>query len=167
MTIEQETIQFLLFIAMGIVFSIVFDFFRAIRKIRHPKRYIVLIQDIIYFNIITIILIISIVNIKEEIFRLYLIFAIILGIILYVLIIGYKIRNIFIYVIKYTKHVIEFVFLPVSIQVVLWTSICKKVKKYVKLCCKKNRDMIEFYHKKVKFGGHKGKGNKILKKEES
>ncbi len=167
MAIQQETIQFLLFIAIGFIFSIVFDFFRAIRKIRQPKNHVVLIQDVIYFNIITIILIIFIVNIKEEVFRLYLIIAIILGIILYILIVGDKIRNIFVYIIKYMKYVIEFVFLPVRIQIVLWKRICKKIKKCVKLCCKKNRDMIEFYHKKVKFGGHKGKDNKKQKKEES
>ena len=34
MTITDETTTFLIFVVMGMVFSVIFDFFRAIRKFK-------------------------------------------------------------------------------------------------------------------------------------
>ena len=48
-----------------------------------------------------------------------------------------------------------------------WDKVCKKIKKCVKLCCKKKTYMIEFYHKKVKIDKFLGLGIKKQKKEES
>ena len=147
--------MFLYFVLIGVIFAIVFDFFRALRKIKKPTTNIVVTQDIIYFIIITIVLIISILNIHEEVFRIYLIIAIVLGIVIYTLLIGNKVRNLFVVLLDKLKDVFEFVFLPVKVHIMFFSKICKKIKKCVKLCCKKKSYMIEFYHKKVRFEEHK------------
>ncbi len=155
MHIQSETIMFLYFVLIGVIFAIVFDFFRALRRIKKPTANIVVAQDILYFIIITIVLIISIFNIHEEVFRLYLIIAIILGVVIYTLIIGNKVRNLFIILLNKLSGIFEFVFLPVKVHIMFFSRICKKIKKCVKLCCKKKAYMIEFYHKKVRFEEHK------------
>ena len=167
MHIQSETITFMYFVLIGVIFTIIFDFFRALRKIKKPTNNIVIAQDILYFVIITIVLIISILNINEEVFRLYLIIAIILGMLLYALLVANKVRNLFVILINKLYGVVDFVFLPVKVHIMFLGSICKKIKKCVKLCCKKKKDMIEFYHKKVRFEEHKRKGISKQKKEES
>lgn len=160
MHIQEETVNFLIFVVIGAIFSFIFDFFRALRKIKKPNKNIVTIQDIIYFMLIGIVLVITIINIRDEVFRLYLILAIILGIIIYILIIGNRVRELFVILINSANGMIEFIFLPLKIQIMFWSMICKKIKKCVKLCCKKKSDMIEFYHKKVKFGKKKARQEK-------
>ncbi|MBR6688513.1 MAG: spore cortex biosynthesis protein YabQ [Clostridia bacterium] len=155
MHIQEETRNFLFFVVIGTIFSVIFDFFRAVRKVKKPKNNIVTIQDVIYFVLIGVILVLAIVNIKDEVFRLYLMLAIVLGIIMYSLIIENRIRDIFVILINSMGGIMEFIFLPLKVQTVFWSRIYKKVKKTVKLCCKKKTNMIEFYHRKVKFGKQK------------
>ncbi len=164
---QTETINFMFFVCLGSIFVLVFDFFRALRKIHKPNKLIVTVQDVIYFLIIGIVLVIVIINLQYEVFRMHLIYGIVLGAVIYTLVIRNKVRDLFVILINASRSFVEFVFLPVKIQIEFWGMICKKIKKCVKLCCKKKSYMIEFYHKKVKVGKHKGIGINKLKKEES
>ena len=145
----DETISFLLFVGIGMLFSIIFDFFRAIRKFTKTKSQLVYIQDIIYFVLIGIILLVAILNIRRDIFRLYLILAIILGITIYISVIGNKIMKLLVYMLKTSCLVTNFVFLPIKVYSTIFDKQTRKIKKYVVDCCKKISYMIEFYHKIV------------------
>lgn len=167
LSLQIETINFLIFVVAGMFFSFIFDIFRAIRKINKPKKNIIDIQDIIYFIIIGMLLIYLIVNMQGEVLRLYLILAIILGIILYTLIAKNKIRDIFVILINKMSGIIQFIFLPLKIHYMFLCKVCKKIKKCVKVSCKRKSDMIEFYHKKVKNVRAKTSIFRKQKKEES
>ena len=150
MSIQLETVIFIKFVGIGMLFGILFDFFRAIRKNKKTSPNLVTIQDIIYFLIIGIILVLIVINVNDEVFRLYLMLAIVLGIITYCLIIGNKVRDVFAILINSAGGLLEFIFLPIKIQIIFWSVVGKNIKKYVNLCCKKKSDMIEFYQKKIK-----------------
>ena len=104
---------------------------------------------------------------KGEVLRLYLILAIILGIILYIIIVKNKIRDVFVILINKMAGVMEFIFLPLKVHYMFLCKVCKKIKKCVKVPCKKKSDMIEFYHKKVKNVQIKTSIFRKQKKEES
>ncbi len=167
MSLQSETINFFIFVVAGMFFSLLFDFFRALRKINRPNKNILNIQDIIYFIIVGIILILLIINMNGEVLRIYLILAIILGVILYTLVVRNNIRDLFVILINKMVGVIQFIFLPLKIHYMFLCMVCKKIKKCVKLSCKKKSDMIEFYHKKVKNVRLKTSIFRKQKKEES
>ncbi len=167
MALQSETIKFLMFVVVGLFFCLVFDVFRALRKIKKPNKNILNIQDIVYFIIVGIILILLIINLHGEGLRLYLILAIMLGVILYTLLVRNKIRDLFVVLINKFSGVIQFIFLPLKIHYMFLCKVCKKIKKCVKVSCKKKSDMIEFYHKKVKNVRLKTSMFRKQKKEES
>lgn len=164
MSLCDETIKFLIFVGVGIIFSIIYDFFRALRKIKARKTLVVCMQDILYFIIIGIVLLLVVLNINGDTFRLYIIIGMVLGIVMYISIIGNKIMTIFYYMLKGSNFLVEFIFLPLKVYLVLFNKQVKKIKKYVIICCKKKSYMIEFYHKKVKLVFSKSSKNKRGKK---
>jgi len=116
----DETISFFTFVLIGIVFSIIFDFFRAIRKLKQVKRMIIYFQDIVYFNIIGTILLIVILNMQKDVIRLYLIIAIVIGILLYISIIGNKIMKLFLFILKTFNNIIDFIFLFIILYYIIF-----------------------------------------------
>ena len=53
-SVTEQLIDFFQFIMIGIVISLIFDMFRAYRAIKHRKStFSVMLQDIIYFTIVT------------------------------------------------------------------------------------------------------------------
>lgn len=149
MVLCDETIIFILFVGLGFIFSIIFDFFRAIRKLKKVKTRVVYFQDILYFLIIGIVLLITVLNIQRNSFRLYLIVAIVLGIIIYISMIGNKIMNLFCGVLKISNAFWDFIFMPFKLYLTFFDKQITKIKKYAKWCCKKISYMINFYHKKL------------------
>lgn len=149
MTLANETINFLIFIAMGFVFSILFDIFRALRKVRKVGSKIVCVQDIIYFLIVGIILVLVIINYVKETFRFYYILGIILGITTYIGIIGNFIRNLFIKLFKAYDKLYKFIILPLEPFKQFFGSSINKFKKFVINCCKKISYMVNFYYNKL------------------
>ena len=153
MSLCYETISFLTFVALGGLFSIIFDFFRALRKLKNTKQGIVYLQDVVYYIIIGVILLIAILNVKYDLFRLYLFLGIILGIIIYITIVGNKVMKLFLNILKCSNFIINFIFLPLKLYLTLFDKQIKKIQKYFVRCCKKISYMIFFYHKKLKVVG--------------
>ena len=161
MTLSEETKVFLIFVVMGMAFSIIFDFFRALRKVKKVKSKTIYFQDIIYFLIVGLILVTIIINYMDTGLRMYLILAIVLGIIIYISVVGNIIMNIIVKFIKISREITRFFILPVTI----YTSVFEKqiviLKKYVGKCCKKIIDMINLNHIKKNFKIFKTKEDKI------
>jgi len=151
MTLSQETTVFLIFVVVGMLFSVIFDIFRAIRKIKKLKNTTIYMQDIIYFLIIGAILLAVIINYMNTELRIYLVLAIILGVVIYISTVGNLVMNIIVKIIKLSGEIIEFLILPVT----LYTNIFEKqiaiLKKYVTKCCKKMKYMVNLNHIITKF----------------
>lgn len=75
--IEQST-EFIEFVFIGILIALVFDFFRAYRKYKKVNYIGVIFQDIIFFLIVSIIIIFSIIYILDSNIRIYIFLAVII-----------------------------------------------------------------------------------------
>ena len=144
MTLFKETKIFLAFVLLGLVFSFIFDVFRAIRRVRKPGVYSIYIQDIIYFSIIGVILLFLMINVFNSEVRLYNILSIILGVVIYISVFGNSIRNIFCKIFRLNNKILEFIILPLSIYTTFFSGLINKFKKIVIKCCKKILYMINF-----------------------
>ena len=161
MTLSEETITFLIFVVMGMVFSVIFDVFRAIRKVKKTKNKTIYFQDILYFLIIGTILLVIIINYMNTELRIYLILAIILGVIIYISVVGNLIMNLLVKFIQISGSIIGFINLPINIYTTLFQKQIVILKKYVIKCCKKIKYMINLNHIKKKFEFFKTKEEKI------
>ena len=151
MSLSEETTIFLMFVVMGMVFSIIFDIFRAIRKIKKSNTKTIYFQDIIYFFIVGIILLFMIINYMNTELRIYLILAILLGVVIYISTVGNFVMNIIVKIMKISGSVIAFLKLPILIYTTVFDKQIIIFKKYVIKCCKKIKDMINLNHIKMKF----------------
>lgn len=149
MVLHQETISFLAFTFLGFLYGVFFDFFRALRKVKTRKDIIVSLQDIIYFIIIGIVLIVFMYIYMKESLRIYLLLSIVLGLIIYISIVGNKVRNIFVKVIKGYTSFVSFVFLPFEVFRQIFAKQIKFFKNIANKCCKKIIYMIKSNYRKL------------------
>ena len=61
MYVSNQVVDFIEFVLIGVIIASIFDLFRGYRKIKHVSTVSVMIQDVIYFIIVTIIIIFSII----------------------------------------------------------------------------------------------------------
>lgn len=141
--LSEETIIFFIFVIYGLCVSIIYDIFRALRKTQKkttPK--IVLIQDVIYIMIISIMIIGLMYKYIKSDLRVYLMLASILGVVIYYSIFGNSIRKIFEKIISLWQVIFEFLFITMEPYKELFNKHIKKFMKIVKKCCKRNSYMI-------------------------
>lgn len=150
MTLYIETKIFIVFVLLGMLFSLIFDVFRAIRRVKKPNKFSLYIQDILFFLIIGIILIIILIYYMDSGIRLYNIFSIAIGVIIYVSIFGNSIRNIFCKLILINNKIVKFILITFDVYKIPLKKALKKLKKIVKNCCKKKLYMINFKYAKMK-----------------
>ncbi|MBO5477550.1 MAG: hypothetical protein J6A15_07355 [Clostridia bacterium] len=134
MSVVKQVSDVIFFIILGIIISCIFDVFRALRKIRKKNSiYVVMIQDIIFFVITTIISVIYMITILDDDIRFYMFLAMFLGL-------GLSRKFISKYLIKFysiifltIKSFIKFLCAPLELVSCI---ICKLMKKIIKKCCK-------------------------------
>ena len=155
MELKEETITFFVFILLGIIIGIIFDFFRALRKTKKYNERYINIQDIVFFIIIGIVLATFLIYNLEDELRLYLFFALFLGIVIYSSTISTYIIKFLIRIIKLWRSIFNFIFLPIFMYKDIFMTIFyffnKKTKKY----CNKFYNMISYFCKSIKFKTHK------------
>lgn len=130
MNIETEAIIFLIFIIIGILTSIMFDFFRILRKTFKTPDFVTHIEDILFGIITWFLLIYSLIFLNNGNLRLYIIVGIILGIILYFLLFSKYIVCISVKILQTIKFIISKVFGIVCYPVMI---ILKNIKKCFKI----------------------------------
>lgn len=82
--IQNQTYVFLWSVVIGAFLALIFDFFRILRRKGKTKNYIVYIQDIIYWIIVTVIIIMSAFITNDGELRGYMFIGYILGAIIYI-----------------------------------------------------------------------------------
>lgn len=103
---EQLT-SFIIFTIIGLIISIVFDFFRILRKTFKTPDLITCIEDIVFWIISGIIILISIFIFNNGELRLYIFIGILIGIILYMIFISKYFIKFNVYVINCLKYLIN------------------------------------------------------------
>ena len=100
--IQNQAYVFLISILVGGVLAIIFDFFRLLRRKGNTKNYIVYIQDILYWLIVTFIIIMSAFLTNDGELRGYMFIGYILGAIIYVVTLSP-------YIMKITNRILDFI----------------------------------------------------------
>lgn len=142
MYVFKETLEFFQFIGVGVILAFIFDFFRAYRRYKKVNSKVVFMQDIIYFLIAWIILIISILKLLDGNIRLYLILGILLGILLYISALSSYTIKLFIYIFKVIHKFIDYILLPIELIKQVFEKISTFLVKIIKKCCKMFINMI-------------------------
>ncbi len=134
MSVVKQFNDFIFFILLGIIISCIFDIFRTLRKVRKKNSiYVVMIQDVIFFVIITILTAIYMINVIDDRIRLYMFLAMGIGVAISRKIISKSLIKIYSAIYYTVSNCVKFLCVPLE----LWKSvICKIIKKVIKKCCK-------------------------------
>lgn len=149
--VMQQLIEFFDFIIIGIIIALIFDFFRAYRKYKKVSNSTVMFQDILFFSIVSIVIIFSIIYILDSNIRLFIFVAVILGILIYISIFSKYFLKIYDIILKLFFDTISFIFLPIKLNLQIILIVFNFFKKYIKKCCKMFFNMISFLCSKFKF----------------
>lgn len=134
MSVVTQFTNFIFFVILGIIISCIFDIFRALRKVRKKNSmYVVMIQDIIFFAIVTIISIFYMVTIIKEDIRGYMFLGIFFGIAISRKILSKFLISFYSGVYYILSNIIIFLCVPIELQCYIFCNIIKKIKK---ICCK-------------------------------
>ena len=152
MYVSTQLIDFIEFVVIGGVIGITFDFFRGYRKIKKVGTVTVFVQDVIFFVILAVIIVFSIVKLLNSQIRLYIFIAIIIGCSLYFSILSKFVIKIYILFFRMFKEIISTIFLPMLLSLQIFQKIGKFMKKICKKCCKMFSYMISFICKFKKRG---------------
>lgn len=144
MSVIKQIVEFLEFSFIGILLAIIFDFFRAYRKFKVPTSKATIIQDIIYFLIAMVIVTLGVINILDSSFRLYIIIAVMLGVLIHINIFSKFTIKLFIMFFKTSESIFEFLNITLAFYKQILTRILKLFNKIVKKCCKKFFYVIDF-----------------------
>lgn len=174
MYVSSQAIDFFEFVLIGMLISFIFDFFRSYRKIKKVNTVVVIIQDIIYFIIVTLIIIFSIVKVLDSQIRLYIFMGIILGSSVYFSTISKYIIKLYIYTFNISSKVISDFLLPLKLNIQFLHKSLKKMQKIWKKCCKLFFYMLFYIYKFFKMVGIKitlifkfknKRGTKVMRKK--
>lgn len=134
MSVIKQFNDFTFFLILGVIISCIFDIFRTLRKVqKNNSIYVVMLQDIIFFCIITLITTVYMVKVIDDRVRVYMFIAMGLGIAISRKIISKFLIKIYSIILLSVKGILEFINLPLKLHFEL---ICKIVKKIIKKCCK-------------------------------
>ena len=100
--IQNQTYVFLCSLFVGMILAVIFDFFRILRRKGNTPNYVVYIQDIIYWIIVTFIIIMSAFITNDGELRGYMFIGYILGAIIYIVTISR-------YILKSVNKLLDFI----------------------------------------------------------
>lgn len=108
----EQVYIFFTSVIIGAIMGIIFDFFRALRRKGNTKNILVYIQDVIFWLIIAIIIIVSSFIINNGELRGYMLLGYILGAIIYMLIFSKYIKLIFGIIFDFVEKIFGYLMLP-------------------------------------------------------
>ena len=150
MILSSQTIDFLQFMIVGAILALVFDIFRAYRMYSKDRKKYIVLQDIIFFCIALIILLFSIFVFLDNPLRLFLFFAMFLGVIIYLSVLSKFVVKVYIKVFELFKKFIAFLLLPINFLIKLSKNIYTFLDNFVKKTCKRMKYVIFYLYSKIK-----------------
>ena len=127
--LENQAHIFFYTIIIGAIMGLIFDFFRILRRKGNTKDILVYIQDIIFWIIVTVVIIVSTFLINNGELRGYMIFGYILGGVFYILLFSKAIRKIFSCVFDFVERVFIKLFNKIKEAIINIKKIAKNDKK--------------------------------------
>ena len=151
--ITNQAYIFMIFILIGIIIGVIFDFFRVLRKTIKTKDIITYIEDIIFCLLTGIILLYSIFNFNNGEIRIYMFIALILGIITYILTISKYFIKINVFILKKIIFVLKKILEIIKIHIRFLDKIIHKIFKpisFIIINLRRNLSKIYFIPNKLK-----------------
>lgn len=108
----EQVYIFFTSVIIGAIMGIIFDFFRALRRKGNTKNILVYIQDVIFWLIIAIIIIVSSFIINNGELRGYMLLGYILGAIVYILAFSKYIKLLFGFIFDFIEKIFGYLLLP-------------------------------------------------------
>lgn len=99
-------------VLIGTIMGIIFDFFRALRRKGNTKNILVYVQDIIFWIIIALIIIVSSFIINNGELRGYMLLGYVLGVLIYILVFSKYIKALFCIIFDFIERVFGYILLP-------------------------------------------------------
>ncbi len=159
MSVTRQIIEFIGFTSIGVILAMIFDVFRAYRKMKKVDNKTLMVQDILYFLIATVIVLLGVVYILESSIRFYVFVAMALGIYGYAHLLSKHVVR----MLMKSFHLIRRITSFLGITLVLFYQILQKIveimKKIVKKCCKNFFYVVSFKCKHSKFFSKEKKEN--------
>lgn len=113
--VTNQAYLFLIFIATGVIISILFDFFRILRKSFKTSDIITYIEDLIFWILTGMIILYSIFTFNNGEIRLFIFLAIVIGSITYMVLFSSFVIKVNVTIIKFSKNIIIRIFNFLSI----------------------------------------------------
>lgn len=110
----RQTYIFLLACLAGLIAGFIFDIFRVKRKLVRTPDFIVQIEDILYWLIISVVLFVLMYYSNESEIRSYILLGILIGVIIYVLILS---KYVFLFFVNTIRVLYKIIIFPINIFV--------------------------------------------------
>ncbi len=140
MNVSTELYTFFTFVIIGIIISVIFDFFRAIRLRKVYSDRMIAMQDILFWLLTGAIISFGIINFLNEKLRIYIFIAMLLGSFIYILFFSKYMIMLFEMILSYLSKITNFVFVPILY-------LYKIVEKIIKRYCIMGKNVIIYIHK--------------------
>ena len=118
---------FFIFLINGLLIGLLFDFFRILRKAIKTADFITYIEDALFWILTGLIILYSIFTYNNGEIRLFMFFAIILGILIYMIFISKIILSISLSIINVIKKIFNIVFNIIKIPLKFFMKLLKKI----------------------------------------
>ena len=125
--IINQGILFLIFVLNGIIIGLIFDFFRILRKSFKTSNFITYIEDILFWVLTGLLLIYSIFKFNNGEIRLFMLFGVFMGCVIYMLLISSFFIRINVKIISILKKITKNIIIIINIPISLIKKISKKV----------------------------------------
>lgn len=110
--LAEQVYIFFSSVIIGAIMGIIFDFFRALRRKGNTKNILVYIQDVLFWLIIAIMIIVSSFIINNGELRGYMLLGYILGAIIYIIIFSKYIKCLFGIIFDFIEKIFSYILLP-------------------------------------------------------
>lgn len=110
--LAEQVYIFFSSVIIGAIMGIIFDFFRALRRKGNTKNILVYIQDVLFWLIIAIMIIVSSFIINNGELRGYMLLGYILGAIIYIIIFSKYIKCLFGIIFDFIEKIFSYIMLP-------------------------------------------------------
>ncbi|MEG2310587.1 MAG: spore cortex biosynthesis protein YabQ [Clostridia bacterium] len=149
MFVTEQLIDFSQFIFIGIIIAVMFDFFRAYRKYKKVSTFTVIVQDIIYFILATLVVVIAIIFILNSNIRLHIFIALFIGFLLYISLLSKYIMKIYMLLFATFSTIFDIIITPIKLLIQFFQKLCNIFGKISTKCCKKFIYVLSFLHNVV------------------
>ena len=146
---SNQAFSFLIFSINGVIIGLIFDFFRILRKSFKTTNIITYIEDIAFWILTGISIIIFMYNFSDGSLRLYMLLGLILGFLIYILTISKYIINFFVYIINILKKIADYIFKILSIPIKFLNKILKPLYTFIYKKIPKNININNLRQKRI------------------